>query len=1233
MGNTPFYNLFYLEPGIDTADFLNADELRFKTLDSQLYGIYQLFGNGIIEDNSNNNKSWRVETYSDENKFLKVSISTGKGFVSYKSAETTVAKDVTIPVLPSDSLIVSVWFYAVQNDFTPVSRDVDFIASLTRIEDSINYINVGGIIVDTIDNTITVFENERQIITIFDSLSSIIYKHKHIGGSANPSPIDLQTETINTLSGINIQSLDLNTVTRGKLSASRLPILDHRNLDNVGSLTHAQIDNLLSNYIDYDNGYRLADLSIANRLKTLISLKKSGYEYIDSTQLNTIVYVPGIFPNTNGNTSTGATENFSDKSVPANVLTASIYDTGPWNSGLGISSSVSDSVYSDVKTYSSKRDFETAKSYNETNNMGNFENIKINGTSLDDASGNFTISTPLNFFTIEQPVNNIFSNTSGWNRAVNTISNYANGTVSVDTRLYSYKIFNNPISLSEVSNIGIGFSVGLGTTLSKIGQIYMFLVLGTDNDDPFFTNDISVQFDSGQYYPETGPSKLYLSSPDGTEIGYKIFDDILDSASIGNSSLYKSVSLNDLWPSQFRTSVKGLGFYWSSLKGWNPEKSIDFYLNTPSDSNVNPSPYNYDELQTARKSTASNSTSSIFAWNESLFAGTGKFLFRFDSGNSNTVYNLVQWGATQPDNTTISIETRTDLTSNLFYELSNIDFTTSLSSGYLNTLSNKGRYLDVLFTLSSDATKIFSPQVNELKISYSTVGTGNTKIYNTKFSIFDSNQTGWETEKYYSNNIGFGASYIDNNLLKNKMIIADTNKIGNWIFLRNNNAVSVDFSDVETTYEDGIDTGFMSNYLSPVQIYEKSLTTGFNNPKDFQQLDNGSNIYCDTSNDKVVIFDADGKIIKLIQGNIRLKQKERDFVALAGYFNPDLRKIWIAFSQNISSDILYDAKKIYIIYDGNSIRLDDVRIDQNQTGLFDLINGKSSTIEVTFTNDNLGISLSNSIKNARTKTIRIDSGAVVNDGFEANSVGLGAGNNIVIERKTLNSVNYFNSLNSTVTGILTTSFGLPVTILDPINNLDFNNDDQIPTENLLGPNNQIENVSINIYQGPIYFKNIYNPISVHYSLNKIIIAQPYTDSILAFKDDENLSLAYKVPYSIANFYDDKLGSVYEISEGLLLIGCPSSETQGGKLIKYKVLGGLLETNLFFQDMDVVKALPGPNNDNFYVLLDDILDDGKNTRLKLIDSTGDVISTWGENYEILHPKGMRLISDVDILVSE
>ena len=91
--------------------------------------------------------------------------------------------------------------------------------------------------------------------------------------------------------------------------------------------------------------------------------------------------------------------------------------------------------------------------------FGFFENITIVGDNLDDSSGYFTISNPLNFSSIEQPVTNIFNEASGWNRAINTTSNYSGGTVSVDTRLYSYKLFDNPIPMNEVSKVGIGFSV------------------------------------------------------------------------------------------------------------------------------------------------------------------------------------------------------------------------------------------------------------------------------------------------------------------------------------------------------------------------------------------------------------------------------------------------------------------------------------------------------------------------------------------------------------------------------------------------------------------------------------------------------------------------------------------------------------------------------------------------------------------------------------------------------
>ena len=57
----------------------------------------------------------------------------------------------------------------------------------------------------------------------------------------------------------------------------------------------------------------LSDLSIANRLQTLSALKKSSstFYYVDTTQINTLMYVPGIYPNEATNATSGITENFA----------------------------------------------------------------------------------------------------------------------------------------------------------------------------------------------------------------------------------------------------------------------------------------------------------------------------------------------------------------------------------------------------------------------------------------------------------------------------------------------------------------------------------------------------------------------------------------------------------------------------------------------------------------------------------------------------------------------------------------------------------------------------------------------------------------------------------------------------------------------------------------------------------------------------------------------------------
>ena len=87
------------------------------------------------------------------------------------------------------------------------------------------------------------------------------------------------------------------------------------------------------------------------------------------------------------------------------------------------------------------------------------------------------------------------------------------------------------------------------------------------------------------------------------------------------------------------------------------------------------------------------------------------------------------------------------------------------------------------------------------------------------------------------------------------------------------------------------------------------------------------------------------------------------------------------------------------------------------------------------------------------------------------------------------------------------------------------------------------------------------------------------------------------------------------------------------MIIYRISNGLKETNISFSDFDVIRALPSENSDEYYIHTDDVKSNGINTRLRLINSTGTEISNWGSNNEIIHPKGLRILSNNEILVSE
>lgn len=1221
MGNTPIYGFGYIEPNQDLSENIDLDELRFRSIENQMYNLYSIFKNGIIETDPNT-PSWRIQTYANDFKLTKILVTSGEGFVSYKAARTTSPKDVSLPTIPAEVNSSRVFIYAYENDDTAVNGDVSFVASLTQINDSVNYISLGYLDINVNLATITLDETTRQDITLFSSLSYVVKNHKHIGGTGNPAPIDLSQEVQNQITSENITNIDASKITTGTLDSARLPDINHSSLTQKGNLTHDQLESLLLDLTNSNSSNTLSELSIANRLQMLIALKKqsgSGYSHIDSSQINTIVYVPGIYPNNSGNSATGISAGFAiTNGVPSKYALATVYNNAPYSSGNAISNSVSTSTFVADKSYVTLTELNQAKII--ASSVGStvynyYNNISLSGSAT---TGSFSIDTPINYRTLSFPSASIFSTSDNWNSGLVFTNSYSSNKLKVDTGLYAYKLFDTPISLEYNSKIGIGFSAGLGETGAALGKIYMYLVVGTGASDPSLSTDQKIEF-----APNTGTATtaIYISPATNK----KIFDDAIYGTT-GSTATYQSFSLSDFGDSTLTKSVLGYGFYFATDQGWSSDKQIKFELITPSESVINPD-NSLDDLIDSRRA-ASGTTSALFTWNDLYTYKNASFLFRFDSGDVNTQYNQVQYEVELPVGTKYTLKSRTNTSSEVFYNVKTVS-ETDVIIVTPNSSSNSGRYFDLLFSLYANENQNLSPTFSNIKINYSAVGTGLSRIYDRNLTDNSINKFGWISDAYSTKNIGYGTTNPD---ATNYLSIYDTSKVGNWVYLRNNTLISATSTKVETTVEDGIDNSTLSGYLTPRQIFNKTTNYGFDTPKDYQALDNGGNIICDTLNDRIVITDINGNFSKVIQGNIRLRLESRDFVALSATFNPTTRKIFIAFSQNIS---FVDLTKIFIIYDNITIRADDTRIVGDY---LDPILGNSATYVLSIANTVEGRTLASAISNANIKKIRLDKGCFTNSGTSINSTDVLSA---TIPESTVSTTNrtqqFYAGISTSLTGTVTTAIGLSSTTQSVSSITDYNGDGSISLTAMYGPNNQVDDIQLDLLKGPIYFANIYNPVSVQYveADDHIIVAQPHSNSVVSYLNNDDLDLNWAITSDIVKFYDNKVGSAYQMNNGKILLASPAVDSNDtGKLQVYNIVNGFIETKLTFNN-DVVKALPGPATDysNFYVLTDDVINFGANSRLHLVNTSGTILSTWGDNNELFHPKGLRIAGNDTILISE
>lgn len=271
------YKMVFFQKG-DTT--LSTPEMqRWETLDAQLYGLFSVMGNGIID-------GWELSSYNG----LSMVVTPGKGHVAFVSVEST--QNTILDLTPSSWNYI----YAILDRTSYWTKLVTFSAFVAPTSNpSTLYLgkvltDANGIVSGNIDTS------GRTELGFIGLIKSLVADHRHIGGTNNPSPIDLSSEVQGVLGIDNIPDIDASKIQTGVIDSDRLPLIDHKTkLTGVGSLTHAQLDSFVEQF-SIENQKLMGEVSTTNLLQLILAIKHV-YPDIDEFLVNEIAFIPGVSPN------------------------------------------------------------------------------------------------------------------------------------------------------------------------------------------------------------------------------------------------------------------------------------------------------------------------------------------------------------------------------------------------------------------------------------------------------------------------------------------------------------------------------------------------------------------------------------------------------------------------------------------------------------------------------------------------------------------------------------------------------------------------------------------------------------------------------------------------------------------------------------------------------------------------------------------------------------------------
>jgi len=317
MGQTRYYGLSFFDFGdqLDSRISVQKEIDRFVVIDKQIYGLYQVFGNGVIS-------GWNVQDEGSQgDRGITISVSQGVGVINSIAAETPLPG--FIYNLPVNSLLD---IYAVLSGSTYLDRSINFVYSSATLTTS-NVVRIAR--VSTGANGILYVDNDvRDLIGFEDIIQTAINEHKHRG---TPSKIDLEDEVRNQLPGARLEGIDSSKIATGQFDINRIPLIDHNDLDNNGLLTHAALDSFVQT-LSQNNKELLGEISSVNLLKLLLYWKYN-YSDVDEHFINELAMIPGISPNgfTDFNAST-ANISLLNNCISGKPAQSGIFTSVSWDS-------------------------------------------------------------------------------------------------------------------------------------------------------------------------------------------------------------------------------------------------------------------------------------------------------------------------------------------------------------------------------------------------------------------------------------------------------------------------------------------------------------------------------------------------------------------------------------------------------------------------------------------------------------------------------------------------------------------------------------------------------------------------------------------------------------------------------------------------------------------------------------------------------------------------------------